>query len=312
MKLLRCRSAARGRAASHARSLAFLIALIAVQGLISITAVATALGRPGLRDVLRAIIQSVAPGPVGDALNGATDEAQRAGAAGRSVAITLGITGGLVTGTIAMAQLQRSFNRLHGIQRDRPTIAKYWMAARLTLSAGTLLLIAFAVIALGQPIGSRIPDNVLRPAWGAGGYVLGVVLVIGAVVMLLRFCPRRPSPGWRWHALHAFVAVVIGIYLLHLFVVPVATIIEQRTGLDIPVPVERGPAQLLVVAVASIAVAALSWAVLERPINSLKHRFPYIVVAPMQSTPHPAEPAADGDVQPVGAERSDGREAGET
>lgn len=198
-----------GDGTSHARSLAFLIALIAVQGLISIIGVATVLGHRWMRDVVRAIIRSVAPGPVGDALAGAIDQARRAGVAGRGAAIGIGIAAALVTATIAMAQLQRSFNRLYGIERDRPTLAKYWMAFRLAASAGTLFVLAFAVIALGQPVGARIPDNALTPAWGAGRYAVGLVLVVGAVSLLLRYCPRRPSPGWRWHALGACVAVVI-------------------------------------------------------------------------------------------------------
>lgn len=198
-----------GDGTSHARSLAFLIALIAVQGLISIIGIATVLGHRGIREVVGAIIGSVAPGPVGDAMTGAIDEARRAGAAGRVVAIGVGLAGALVTGTIAMAQLQRSINRLYGIARDRPTLAKYWLAVRLTASAGTLFVLAFAVIALGQPLASHIPDNPLTPAWGAGRYVIGLLLVVGAVALLLRYCPQRPSSGWRWQALGASVAVLI-------------------------------------------------------------------------------------------------------
>jgi peptidoglycan/LPS O-acetylase OafA/YrhL len=106
-----------------------------------------------------------------------------------------------------------------------------------------------------------------------------------------------------------------GIYLFHLFVVPVATVIERHTGIDLPVPVERGPAQLVVVTGASIAMAAVSWRVLEGPINSLKRRFPYVVVAPSTASSGsprtPAEPAADRDVQPVGRKHHDGRDPGQ-
>jgi peptidoglycan/LPS O-acetylase OafA/YrhL len=107
-----------------------------------------------------------------------------------------------------------------------------------------------------------------------------------------------------------------GIYLFHLFVVPVATVVERRAGINLPVPVERGPAQLLIVTVVSIALAALSWRVLERPINSLKHRFPYVVpapnTAPIRSARGPAQAAANRDVQPVCGKRNDRRDAGES
>jgi peptidoglycan/LPS O-acetylase OafA/YrhL len=95
-----------------------------------------------------------------------------------------------------------------------------------------------------------------------------------------------------------------GVYLFHLFVVPVAAIIERNTTLDMPVPVERGPAQFVVVIVASVSAAAFSWTVFERPINSRKHRFPYVT-----ATPTVTYPSAYRDVHAVNGKGDDGDDA---
>jgi peptidoglycan/LPS O-acetylase OafA/YrhL len=78
---------------------------------------------------------------------------------------------------------------------------------------------------------------------------------------------------WRWLAYIGLVSY--GIYLFHLFVVPVGEIAEDRLGVDLPIP-ELGLMRFVVVAVVSIAVAAASWTLFERPINDQKRRFPYI------------------------------------
>ena len=56
--------------------------------------------------------------------------------------------GTLITGTTAMGQIERGFNRIYGIERDRPSIAKYGRAFLLTVGAGSGLAIAFLVFAL--------------------------------------------------------------------------------------------------------------------------------------------------------------------
>jgi peptidoglycan/LPS O-acetylase OafA/YrhL len=65
-----------------------------------------------------------------------------------------------------------------------------------------------------------------------------------------------------------------GIYLLHLFVMPVFEIVQRRL-FDLPIPEDRGITQFVFVGSVSIGAAALSWIVVESPINRLKSRFPY-------------------------------------
>jgi peptidoglycan/LPS O-acetylase OafA/YrhL len=68
-----------------------------------------------------------------------------------------------------------------------------------------------------------------------------------------------------------------GIYLLHLLTVVFLSKIEQR--LSIQLLAWDKPGRFVAVALTSIAAAALSWKFFERPINSLKDRFPYVPIA---------------------------------
>ncbi|MGH9272614.1 MAG: hypothetical protein ACRDZ2_15235, partial [Ilumatobacteraceae bacterium] len=52
---------------SHARSMAFLVALIAVQGLIALVGLMSLVSDASIGGAARAIVASVAPGPVGAA-----------------------------------------------------------------------------------------------------------------------------------------------------------------------------------------------------------------------------------------------------
>ena len=78
-----------------------------------------------------------------------------------------------------------------------------------------------------------------------------------------------------WRPLVYAGTISYGIYLFHLFVVPVSEIVERNFGVNVPIPGD-GVGRFVAVSVVSIAVASLSWTVLERPINEQKHRFPYV------------------------------------
>ncbi|HYG27535.1 MAG TPA: acyltransferase [Caulobacteraceae bacterium] len=86
-----------------------------------------------------------------------------------------------------------------------------------------------------------------------------------------------------------------GVYLLHLLVL--------WALLKTPVFAQQphGPATFVVGTAVTIALAALSWRVLERPLNGLKRRYPYAAAVPvvkMQQSPlrPSANPLDDGDV----------------
>lgn len=192
---------------THARSLALMTALVALQGLVAVIGLASAVGSEGLGLAAEKITRAVAPGPVGDALLTAIDEARSNGGTGRYVAIAVGLLGALASGTTAMGQLQRSLNRIYGLEHDRPTMEKYGRALVLALSAGVLMTGAFAAIAFGDAIGASIGDNVLSPIWGISRVPLALGALAGAVALLLRVCPWRRQPSWSWLAPGAVVAV---------------------------------------------------------------------------------------------------------
>lgn len=192
---------------THARSLALMTALVAVQGLVAVIGIASAVGREGLGLAAERITRAVAPGPVGEALLTAIEEARLNGGTARFVAIAVGLLGALASGTTAMGQLQRSLNRIYGLEHDRPTMQKYGRALALTLSAGVLMTGAFGAIAFGDAIGASIGDNVLTPIWGIGRIPLALSALAGAIVLLLKVCPRRRQPSWSWLAPGAVVAV---------------------------------------------------------------------------------------------------------
>lgn len=196
---------------SHSRSLGFLVALVAVQGLITFSAVTSAVAgtATGLGDIARRLIAALSPGPVADDLLAAMSNAGEMGAHDQSVVIAVSALGALVTGVVAMGQLERCFNRLYGVETDRPTLSKYWVALRLTLSAGVLLALAFGVLALGGVLGRSIDDTRFTPVWAVIRLPLGLLLVVAAVALLVRHCPRRNGAGVSWAALGASVAVII-------------------------------------------------------------------------------------------------------
>jgi uncharacterized BrkB/YihY/UPF0761 family membrane protein len=61
-------------------------------------------------------------------LTDAVKQAHEAGAQSRSLALTLGLVGAVVTGTTLLGQIERAMNRLYGVEQDRPTLKKYGRA----------------------------------------------------------------------------------------------------------------------------------------------------------------------------------------
>lgn len=192
---------------SHARSLAYVTSLVSVQGLIAVVGIASALDRQGVGRGAQHLVRATAPGPVGDALSTAIEQARATGGAGRAVALTFGLVGSLVTATTGMAELQRSLNRLYGVARDRPTAARYRRAFVLAASAGTVIAVTLALVATGDGLGETVADNVLTPVWGVARVPMAALVLVCAVVVLFRWCPDRRQPGWSWLVPGAGVAV---------------------------------------------------------------------------------------------------------
>lgn len=193
---------------SHARSLAFLLVLVVVQGLIALVGLASALGGSAVADVIVQSVKGSAPGPAGQVLTAAVEQAQGAAATQRYLALVIGLVGALVSATTAVGQLERGLNRLYGVEQDRPALQKYTQAFGLALSAGALATLSFVALAYGREVGDSLRNRWVSDAWALARWPLAVLLIAAAVTMLFRWCPRRRQPDPSWLAFGSIVSVL--------------------------------------------------------------------------------------------------------
>jgi YihY family inner membrane protein len=187
---------------SHARSLAFMISLVLVQGLIVLVGSASAFGTSRLVSAVIDAIQTTVPGPASNVLTNAVEQASRVGSEGRYLALTLGTLGLLITSTTAMGQFERALNRLYGIEADRPTHVKYARAFLLAVSAGAVIAVAFILLAFGRGLIETGVGSVLQ-------WPLAILLAAAALGTLFSYAPNRRQPAWSWLAFGAGVAIAL-------------------------------------------------------------------------------------------------------
>jgi YihY family inner membrane protein len=190
---------------SHSRSLAFVTSLVLVQGLIALVGFAAAFGDVRMSREIVAAIESAIPGPAGQVLTDAVEQAREVGANRRYLPLLLGLLGTLVTGMTAMGQIERGFNRIYGIEQDRPTLQKYGRAFVLAVGAGTGLALAFLLFAFGRH--SETWAGLLQTTWPYVRWPLGLVVATLALAALLQWSPRRRQPAWSWLVFAAMVCV---------------------------------------------------------------------------------------------------------
>lgn len=182
---------------SHARSMAFLTFLVFVQGVIAAVGIASALGAGKLSTAIVKVLQAIAPGPAGQVLTYAVQQAHQAGSSSHWIAIVLGTVGALVTGTTLMGQIERALNRLYGVERDRATVAKYGRAFLLAVTAGTLSVLGFAGLALGSAIATSLGGSTARTIWNVIRWPIGIVLIIAATALISAGLRGDDSPDGR-------------------------------------------------------------------------------------------------------------------
>ena len=96
-----------------------------------------------------------------------------------------------------MGQIERGFNRIYGIERDRSTVQKYGRAFVLAVAAGTTLACSFVVFTLGRS--NEATNDVLRAAWPVFRWPRSHSLAAGlALAAMLRWAPYRRQPAWSW------------------------------------------------------------------------------------------------------------------
>jgi YihY family inner membrane protein len=206
---------------SHARALAFQIALMLPPALIATVGLATLLHAEHFRDVLRQAATRLAPGPAGDVIATAVQHGQRAVGDGARAALVLGLLAALVSAATAMGQVERGANRIYGVERDRPSVRKYTIGFLLACSAGLAMVIALVLVVTGEDIAKAIGfSGAVETLWNALRWPLAAVLLVAGVAVLFRVSPRRRQPAASWLAVGSAVSVLLGFaftWLLSLF-----------------------------------------------------------------------------------------------
>ena len=194
---------------SHARSTAFLVTLLVVQATIALVGLAIAFGDSQISSGIVSMIKNAVPGPAGDLLTSAVDQASEVGKSRRYLGLVIGLVGSLVSGTTVLGQLERGLNRLYGVEQDRPTVQKYGRAFVLALTSGVLVAIAFVAIGFGTAVGQQLDNGWLDTAWNILRWPIGVGVLVAAMALLFRWCPRRHQPAWSWLAFGSSVSVLL-------------------------------------------------------------------------------------------------------
>jgi YihY family inner membrane protein len=205
------RSFQRFRAAdgtSHARSIGWIIALVTLQGIIAVVGFATALGEGDVAELVARTMQSIVPGPAGETLQTSLDQATSSGSDHRYTALLLGLVGAIVTGCTGFGQVERAANRIYGIEKDRPVVAKYARALGLTLTAGVAGTAAFVMLAIGWDVGGSIESDTASTVWSIVRWPLGVLMVTAATTAIFMWSPRRRQPDASWMVLGGSLSVL--------------------------------------------------------------------------------------------------------
>ncbi len=194
---------------SHARSLAYMTSLVAIQGVIAIVGLTQVLHKGAVSAAIDATLMRAIPGPAGRVLTTAVTQAHNVAAEHRYIALYVGVIGAVFTATVAMGQLERGLNRIYGVEQDRPTVKKYAMAFVFTLSVGALIAAAFVCLALGRDIVPLSVHGAGARAWSVARWPIGLGLTGVAVTAIFRWSPRRRQPHLSWLVFGSAVSVVL-------------------------------------------------------------------------------------------------------
>lgn len=198
---------------SHARALAFQICLAVIPAVIALFGLSTTLHHetPGL--VLARVLDRITPGAsqplVRTALAGAQADANAGG-----LALWLGLAFAIVSTATALGQVERSANRIYGVERDRPFPRKYGTAVLMVLPAGLPMACGLTLVVAGGAVGDAFADvyhwpSGARLAWACARWPTGVLLALLSASVIFRACARRRQPRVSWLAFGAGVALLL-------------------------------------------------------------------------------------------------------
>ncbi|MBF5032935.1 YihY/virulence factor BrkB family protein [Micromonospora sp. WMMA1976] len=198
---------------SHSRALALQLCLAVVPFLIALTGLITDLGVDEGGKVVADTVLAITPGQSEAMVQDLLTDSERTEDAGE-LALTLGLLTGLVALTTTMAQIERGANRIYGVERDRPALAKYLRAAILAVVAGVPALAGFLILVGGRAMGESVRrhyewGDLAMAGWDVIRWPLSLGLTVLAVAVLFRHAPRRRQPGLSWLFFGASIAIAI-------------------------------------------------------------------------------------------------------
>lgn len=196
---------------SHSRALAFQFVLTLLPALIAVVGLAKELGQEKFSAILSQTFSDLAPGPAGEVLTSAIEQGSEGGG---GTALLVGGVAAAIAGTTAMGQIERGANRVYGVERDRPILAKYTRAAILAATAGTTAILALVILVAGGELGDAVKDvtglsDTVDTVWGIARWPLAAVLVVVAIALLFERSPNRDQPSPSWLALGSGLAVLM-------------------------------------------------------------------------------------------------------
>jgi len=190
---------------SHTRALGYQGIFAMLSGFIGLVGLASVLGVGVFRDTIIELSKSVAPGPSGQLLQEAAQQST-----GGGTAALVGLGAALFSGMFAMAQIERSANRLAGRTEDRPGVRRFLVALGLALTAGLLAAIGLAVLAGGDAISTGFGwTGAAKDAWLVLRWIVGVAAAAIGIYLLFRWAPARPLGSQRAIFAGALVSLVL-------------------------------------------------------------------------------------------------------
>ncbi|SCG34437.1 YihY/virulence factor BrkB family protein [Micromonospora inositola] len=198
---------------SHSRAFALQLCLAVVPFLIALTGLITDLGADRGGKLVADTVLALTPGQSESVVQELLGDGERTERAGE-LALTLGLLTGLVALTTTMAQIERGANRIYGVERDRPALAKYVRAAILAVTAGVPALTGFLILVGGRAMGDSVQRHYdwgafANAAWDVARWPLSLGLTVVAVAVLFRHAPRRNQPALSWLLFGAGIATVL-------------------------------------------------------------------------------------------------------
>jgi YihY family inner membrane protein len=191
---------------SHSRALAYETMLIVFSGFIGLLGIASLLDFEQIRGTVTELGRSIAPGPSGELLR----EAAASGARHATIAAVVGLAAAAVAGTIAIAEVERTGNRIAGLERDRRIVFRYVLALVLAVTIGLIFVAGGMALGAGRaiPTGFGWSDE-LRGVWSVVRWPVGVAVIAVAILLLFRFAPKASLGPWRALFAGTVVAVVL-------------------------------------------------------------------------------------------------------